>query len=56
MNRFLTTIICIIFFNNYLFTTKQVNALVPYYYLPSIKNLERESLQLVKCISTFIFW
>ena len=44
MNRFLTTIICIIFFNNYLFTTKQANALVPYYYLPSIKNLERESL------------
>ena len=44
MKRFLTTIFCIIFFNNFLLTTKQANALVPYYYLPSKKNLERESL------------
>ena len=44
MNRFLNIIFCILFFNNFLLTTKQVNAVVPYYYLPSIKNLERESL------------
>ena len=44
MNKFLTTIFCIIFFNQYFLTTEQAKAIIPYYYLPSIKNLEKESL------------
>ena len=44
MNKLITTIFCILFFNNYLLPSQQAKAIIPYYYLPSTKNLERESL------------
>ena len=44
MRGFITTIFCIVFFSNFLLKTKEAKALVPYYYLPSIKSLEKESL------------
>ena len=44
MNRFLTIIFCILFLNNNFIKIEEVKALVPYYYFPSIKDLERESL------------
>ena len=44
MNRFLTIIFCILFLNNNFIKIEEAKALVPYYYFPSLKNLERESL------------
>ena len=44
MKRFIVTLFCLFFFSNYLIKTQEAKALVPYYYLPSKKNLEKESL------------
>ena len=44
MNKFLAIIFCLLFVNNYFIKVKEAKAVVPYYYLPSIKNLEREGL------------
>ena len=48
MKKFFQNIICFSFISFYIFEVKQVKSIVPYYYLPSIKNLEKRSLDIGK--------
>ncbi|MBO6959731.1 MAG: tetratricopeptide repeat protein [Prochlorococcus marinus CUG1438] len=45
-NNFLKKIICISLIGFYFFKVNQVQSVVPYYYLPTIKNLEKDSLSI----------
>ena len=46
MKKHLTRILCLSLLVNLLLKGDELNALVPYYYLPTIKNLEKESLSI----------
>ena len=46
MKKHFTKLLCISLLFNFLLKGDQLNALVPYYYLPTIKNLEKESLSI----------
>jgi len=48
MKKFLkkTILTCLIFF--YFFQIEKVGAIVPYYYFPTIKNLQKQSLYIGK--------
>ena len=48
MKKFFKKIICVSLIGFYLFKAEQVQSLVPYYYFPTIKNLEKESLSIGK--------
>ncbi len=48
MKNFLKKFIYVSFIIFYFFQIKQVQSLVPYYYLPTIKNLEREAFSIGK--------
>jgi len=48
MKKFFNKIICISLISFYLFQVKQVQGVVPYYYLPTIKNLQKQSLYIGK--------
>ena len=48
MKKFLQKIICISLISFYFFKVEEVLPLVPYYYLPTIKNLQKESLSIGK--------
>ena len=48
MKKFLKEIICISLISFSFFKEEQVQSVVPYYYFPSIKNLENESLSIGK--------
>ena len=53
MNKFLTKIVCLSLTSFYFFKVEQVQSLVPYYYLPTIKNLQKESLSIGKMHTNF---
>ena len=44
MNKFLKKIVCIFLICFYFFQIEIVRAIVPYYYFPTIKNLQKQSL------------
>ena len=48
MKKFFKKIICLSLMSFYLFQVKPVKSLMPYYYLPTIKNLQKESLSMGK--------
>ncbi len=48
MKKHFTKILCISLLVHFSLKGDQLNALVPYYYLPTIKNLEKESLSIGK--------
>ena len=48
MRKFLKKIICLSLIIFYFIKTEQVKAIVPYYYFPTIKNLQKESLSIGK--------
>ena len=48
MKKFLKKIICFLLISFYFFKVNQVQSLVPYYYFPTIKNLEKEGLSIGK--------
>ena len=48
MRKFLNKLLCFSLISFYLFKTDQVQPLVPYYYFPSIKNLNEEGLSIGK--------
>ena len=48
MNKFLIRLISIFLFSHYFLRIGEVKALIPYYYLPTIKNLKKESLSIGK--------
>ena len=43
MKKFLNQLICTILISCYFLNAEQVQSLVPYYYFPTIKNLQKES-------------
>ena len=48
MKRFFKKIICISLISFYFFEIEKVKAIVPYYYLPTKKNLQKQSLSIGK--------
>ena len=48
MKKFLTKILCLFLIIFYVLKVERVHSLVPYYYLPSIKNLQKQSLLIGK--------
>ena len=48
MKKFFKKIICVSLISFYFFKVDQVKSLVPYYYSPTIKNLQKESLSIGK--------
>ncbi len=48
MKKFIKKIICLSLISFYFFHIEQVQSIVPYYYFPTIKNLEKESLSIGK--------
>ena len=48
MKKFLKNIICVSLISFYFINVKQVHSIVPYYYFPTTKNLQKESLSLAK--------
>jgi len=48
MNKFLKKIMWLFLISFYFFKVEQVRSLVPYYYLPTIKNLQKESQSIGK--------
>ena len=48
MKRFFKKIICISLISCFFFQIKKVQAIVPYYYFPTIKNLQKQSLSIGK--------
>ena len=56
MKTFLKKIICFSLIGFYFFEVKQVQSLVPYYYFPSTKNLQKESLSIDKNAYQLLFF
>ena len=48
MKNFLKKIICISLISSFFLKVEEVKSIVPYYYLPTIKNLQKESLSIGK--------
>ena len=46
MKKFLKLIICFSLMSFYLFKAEKVQSIVPYYYFPTIKNLQKESISI----------
>ena len=48
MKKLLTQILCLFLVSNYFLNAERAKALIPYYYFPSMKTLEKESLTIGK--------
>ena len=48
MKNFFQNILCVFLISFYFLKVEQVQSLVPYYYFPTVKNLEKESLSIGK--------
>ena len=56
MNNFFKNIICVSLISFYFFKIEQVQSLVPYYYFPTIKNLQKESLSIGKAAYQLLYF
>jgi len=56
MKKFLKKFICVSFIIIYFFQIEQVQSLVPYYYLPTKKNLKREGLSIGKTAYQLLYF
>jgi len=56
MKKFFQRLICVSFLIFYFFQIEQVQSLVPYYYLPTKKNLEREGLSIGKTAYQLLYF
>ena len=56
MRRFLKNILCFYLISFCFFNIKKVESIIPYYYLPTIKNLEKESLSIGKNAYQLLFF
>ena len=48
MKKFFNNLICLFFISFYLLKIENLQAIVPYYYFPTVKNLQKESLSIGK--------
>ena len=56
MKNFFKQVICISLINFYLLKVEKVQSLIPYYYLPTIKNLQNESLSISKSAYQLLYF
>ena len=56
MKKFFKIIICIFLINLYLFKAEKVQSLVPFYYLPTKDNLQKESLSIGKSAYQLLYF
>ena len=56
MKKFLTKIICVSFISFYFLNIESVKSIVPYYYFPTIKNLQKESLSIGKSAYQLLYF
>ena len=56
MTKFFKKIICITLISFYFLKVDQVKSLVPYYYFPPIKNLQKESLSIGKSAYQLLYF
>ena len=56
MKKFFKQVICISLINFYLLKVEKVQSLIPYYYLPTIKNLQNESLSISKSAYQLLYF
>ena len=56
MNKYLKKIICLSLISFPFFKAEQVKSLVPYYYFPKIKNLQKESLSIGKSAYQLLYF
>ena len=56
MKKFFFKILCVSLISFYFLRVEQVRSLVPYYYLPNIKNLQKESLSIGKNAYQLLFF
>jgi len=56
MKKFINKILCLFLLTGFFLTSEQVLALVPYYYLPTIKNLKKESLNIGKTAYQLLYF
>ncbi len=56
MKKFLTKIICVSFVSFYFINVESVKSLVPYYYFPTKKNLQKESLSIGKSAYQLLYF
>ena len=48
MKKFLQNLLCFSLLSFYFFKIEKVHSIIPYYYFPTIKTLEKESLSIGK--------
>ncbi len=56
MKKFIKNTICLTFISFCFLKTEQVKSLVPYYYFPTIKNLQKESLSISKSAYQLLYF
>ena len=56
MKKFFGSIICFCFISFYFFKVEKVQSIVPYYYLPTKKNLQNESLSIGKSAYQLLYF
>jgi len=56
MKKFLAKIICVSLISFYFLNIESVKAIVPYYYFPTIKNLQKESLSIGKSAYQLLYF
>ena len=56
MKKFLAKIICVSLISFYFLNIERVKSIVPYYYFPTIKNLEKESLSIGKSAYQLLYF
>ena len=56
MKKFLKKILCISLISFLFFKTEKIQSIVPYYYLPTTKNLQKESLNIGKSAYQLLYF
>ena len=56
MKKFLKKILCISLISVFFLKTEKIHSIVPYYYLPTTKNLQKESLNIGKSAYQLLYF
>ena len=56
MKKFLQNLLCFSLLSFYFFKIEKVHSIIPYYYFPTIKTLEKESLSIGKNAYQFLYF
>ena len=56
MNKFLKTVMCFTLISFYFLKVEKVQSLVPYYYFPTFKNLQKESISIGKSAYQLLYF